>query len=346
MLRTAGYFLLGVLCLLVGAELLLRLLPVSTATATGYYIDPLIRTSPPGYTIKAATGWDLRNAQTLRTNNFGFVADRDFVRDDRAVALIGDSFVEAAMLPAEDRPGAQLERDLPSRPVYAMGSPGTNLLDYAESIRVASQKLGVRDFVVMLERFDVRQAFCGSGNVAAVCLDQDTLAAKTVTKPQPGTIKQILRHSALAQYAFSQLKLDPSRLVAQIVKQARPDGPDASHAPAAPAAPRDDPQKLAVVIKTFFERIRPYRGGRLVMVLDSDRGTLAAEKAQTLDPGRAQFIAAARAEGAIVIDTEPLFLEHFARSELKLDVGPYDGHLNPLGIAIAMQAAAKALRAR
>ena len=61
------------------------------------------------------------------------------------------------------------------------------------------------------------------------------------------------------------------------------------------------------------------------------------------DAARARFISQARAAGAIVIDTEPLFRAELARSPLKLDVGPYDGHFNALGVRIVMEAAADAL---
>ena len=125
MTRTLGLWLAGVLSVLLALELLCRVLPVSTSTETGYYTDPLILTYPARHRWVAATGWDLRNAQTLQANNLGYPADRDFVWNERAVALIGDSYVEASMLPAADRPGAQLERWLGPRPVYAMGAPGT-----------------------------------------------------------------------------------------------------------------------------------------------------------------------------------------------------------------------------
>ncbi|SFC66212.1 hypothetical protein SAMN05216344_12836 [Polaromonas sp. OV174] len=59
------------------------------------------------------------------------------------------------MLAAPDRPGAQLERALGTRPVSAMGNPGTALVDYAERIRFAHTHFGVRDFVVLMERGDV-----------------------------------------------------------------------------------------------------------------------------------------------------------------------------------------------
>src|SRR5471032_90028 len=109
MLRVFTLWLSGVVLAVLVLELLCRVLPVSTSTDTGYYTDPVILTYPPRHEWVASTGWDLRNAQHLVANNLGYAAHRDFVRDERAVALIGDSFVEASMLPAPERPGAQLE---------------------------------------------------------------------------------------------------------------------------------------------------------------------------------------------------------------------------------------------
>ena len=346
MFRVAACFLLGILAFALGADLLLRLLPVSTATQYGYYIDPMISTPPPHHQWDVATGWDLRNTQSLRANNFGFVADRDFTRDERAVALIGDSFVEASMLDPRDRPGARLQRALPARPVYAMGAPGTSLLDYAERIRFAHEKWGVKDFVILMERFDVQQSFCGSGNISGPCVERGTLAPSQQLQAPPGPVKQVLRHSALAQYVFGQIKLDPGRLWRQMVNQARPEaGPKSGATTSQPATVSDEKLRaLAFVTDTFFKRIEPYRGGRLVIVLDSDRHAIYGGDSGT-DRARNQFIEMARAAGAIVVDTAPLFREQMARAELKLDVGPYDSHLNPLGIRITMDAAARALMA-
>lgn len=326
-------------------ELLFRVLPVSTSTETGYYTDPLILNYPPHHRWRVATGWDLRNAQRLESNNFGYLASRNFARNEQAVALIGDSFIEASMLAPADRPDAQLERALGSRPVFAMGNPGTALLDYAERIRFAHERFDVRDFVVLMERGDVKQSLCGSGNINARCLDPETLEPR-VEKIQPPTkAKQIFRHSALAQYVFGQLKFSPQRLWQQAFPPPQSEGKSApTHTTtaskaktAAPIAPFVD-----VVTAAFFERIKPYATGKMVIVIDSDRGALSAGQFKP-DPSRARFIELARAAGAIVVDTEPLFKAHFTQSPLKLDVGPYDAHLNALGVKLIAQAAAKAL---
>ena len=275
MARTIGYVLLGIAGFVVLCELLFRVLPVSSATKIGYYIDPRIPTYAPQHDWRYATGWDLRNAQSLRTNNFGFISAHDFVRNERAVALVGDSYVESASLDADDRPGAQLERALHGqRAVYAMGSAGTALLDYAERIRFAHENFGIRDFVVLVERGDVRQVLCDSGNVASQCLDPQTLAPRTVTLPDPSLAKRLLRSSAFAQYLVSQLKIDPGALWQKAFREPAPAEPaGAARQPGSRQGGDRDAFEQAmrvvdVVTGSFFERVRPYATGRLVIVVE------------------------------------------------------------------------------
>jgi hypothetical protein len=336
----------GVVSLLLVLEVLCRVLPVSTATETGYYTDPLILTYPARHRWVAATGWDLRNAQTLEANNLGYAAHRDFVRDEHAVALIGDSFVEASMLPAVDRPGAQLERQLGSRPVYAMGGPGTALLDYAERIRYAHEKLGVRDFVILMERGDVKQSLCGSGNVNGPCLEPKSLAPRIETLSGSGKAKRALSHSALAQYLVSQIRVTPQAVLNQLRPKWLQDSPVTTQPVAPPISANAEPDNTMRVVdtvaKTFFERIKPHVLGKIVLIVDSDRVAMFNGSLKP-DSARQRFIQLAKEAGAIVVDTEPLFVRHFAHSPLRLDVGPYDGHLNALGVGLIANAAAQAL---
>jgi hypothetical protein len=348
MARKAIYWLLGVSGFILACELVLQVLPVSSATLTGYHTDPQILTYPAGHQWRVATGWDLRNARGLRANNAGFVADHDFLRDAQAVALVGDSFVEASMLREPERPGAQLEAALGGRPVYALGGPGSALLDYAERIRHAHTQFGVRDFVVLMERGDVRQSLCGSGNIHGPCLDRANFAPRTETQPPPGLAKRVLRHSALAQYLLGQLKLSPQRLWRQALAQSQPPAESAARAGAVKAVTAEERARalseVDAVARTFFDRAKPHVQGRLVIVLDGERDGVPLP-VDADDGARAHFIALARQAGATVIDAEPLYRAHYAASALKLEVGPYDAHLNALGLSLLMRAAAGALRA-
>jgi hypothetical protein len=344
--RAVIWFWVGLLLPLVAAELVFRVLPVSTATMRGYHLDPDVLGYPPRHEWTVATGWDLRNARTLRSNDWGFAAQHDFVADPSAVVLIGDSYVEASMLAEADRPAAQLEQLLgASRKVYAMGSPGSSLLDYAQRIRIASERLGTRDFVLLLERFDARQSLCGSGNVQAACLDRETLQRRIERDPAPGLLKSLLRHSALAQYLAGQIRFDARTLLRAMFTRATPSEADtrgrrkSTPTPAELAAMK---RKVDAVVAAFYADARPYLHGRLIVAMDGRR-TRRSGAPELIDAERSHLMQRLREGGAQVIDLEPVYAAHAARSPRRLDVGPDDGHLNALGVRIAMGEAAHAL---
>ncbi|MDO9284726.1 MAG: hypothetical protein Q7U26_07495 [Aquabacterium sp.] len=328
-------------------EGLFRLLPVSTATASNYYSDPMILTYPAGHSFTVSTGWDLRNAQRLRVNNVGFAADLDFTPDPKAVALIGDSHVEASALPAKQRPAAQLAQLLPAdRRVFAMGCPGTSLLDYAERVRMAAQRYDVRDMVILVDVGDIRQSLCGSGQINGPCLDPTTGQSRVDRLPPPSTLKQWMRHSALAQYLFSQLKIRPDRLwptLRGLPATLLPGQRTVVHAAPARAEPAGpDSAILDRIGITFFERIRPYVRGRLVIVIDKPVPGRDTAGLPIADSDR--FAALARAEGATVVDMAPAYAAQALKSARSMAIGPYDGHHNALGVAVVAGTVAQALQ--
>lgn len=340
----------GISAVLLALELLLQALPVSSSTMTGYYVDPDVLTYPPGHAWVVSTGWDLRNPQHLRANNWGFAASRDFVPDSNAVALIGDSYVEASMLLATQRPAVQLEAALDgARPVFGLGSPGTALIDYAQRVRLASQHFEVRDFVIWLERGDVRQSLCGSGNVHSRCLSPQTLQPSIERHAPPSPIKRLVRHSALAQYFMGQLKLRPVEVLNSIfVRQP----------PAAPALVSKDQlrvlpgqanlssrsrREIDAVVAKFFEDAGPFLHGRLVFLIDGRRSGSPRALSDD-DLRRFHLMDQLRQRGAEVVDLELIYARHGEFSRRALDVGPYDAHLNGLGVALVMHEAARRLR--
>ena len=335
MLRALGWFVVGMLSVLLVLELVLQVLPTSTATRTGYYIDPNIQTYPPGHVFQTSFGWSLERPQLHRANNFGFLAEHDFVPDPRATALIGDSYVEASMLPMSKRLAAQLELRQNGRRVYAMAGPGSSLLDYAERVRFAAEKLGTRDFVIVIERGDVMQSICGSGNVHAACLDAISLAPKIErSSSDDRLLTNVLRRSALAQYLFSQLRLNLQDMKSR-AKQlfVRPNA-----LPAAPVPSSDGARRIDAVIRSFFERLEPYRDSSFTLVLGSDLNALSVDRASAPELARVRLLEAAHAWGANVVDTEPLFRARMARGALALGVSPRDAHWNLLAIRVVADA--------
>ncbi|MSR14984.1 MAG: hypothetical protein EXR86_10575 [Gammaproteobacteria bacterium] len=183
------------------------MLPVSTPTKVGYYTDDLILTYPAHHRFVSATGWNLENVQYQRSNNYGYLTSIEFEPDANAIGLVGDSFVEASMLREDQRLAAQLSARIHNRTIYPFGGPGSSLLDYAERIRFAYQRFGIRRFVVVLENRDIKQSLCGSANNHGPCLEPTTLAPMKTLRETPSLAKRLLRQSALAEYLFSQQKL-------------------------------------------------------------------------------------------------------------------------------------------
>jgi len=284
----------------------------------------------------------------MRSNNMGFAAEQDFVVGSNAVGLIGDSYVEASMLSSKDRPAAQLERLLAGPQVYAMGAPGSSLLDYAERIAWANQTLGLTTFVVLMENSDASQALCNSGNVHAWCLDPDTLELVIVRRPPSSFLKDLLRESALAQYLNSQLKFSISRLTSRDFWSSGTPS-DVLPVPAVREEVDVQPQlgsaQRKVVdasVNIFLSRLETLKGIRVVFAIDMNRENL---KPSISLPDEGFHVAERlRARGYVVVHSESLFREHQRRSPLNLEVGPYDGHLNSLGIGLLMNEAAEALK--
>ena len=327
MLRNVALLIFGGLLCVVALEVVLRVLPTSTYTDTGYHIDPLIITYRPHHRFRSSWGWNFRDPVDHQANNLGFLSTRDFLPDSAALALIGDSFVDASMLPESERVGTKLQTVL-RRPVYAMGGPGSSLLDYAERIRYAADKLAVRDFVVIVERGDIKQSYCGSGNIHGPCLTRGSGQASSNLREAPAAAQRYLRHSALLQYLLGHLRFDPvQRLHGALASLAQRGARTA-------AAPREySSAERALVMETFFERIAPHRRGRLVMVFDSDRGALNRGEPGS-DGARNEAIALARSHGALVVDTEASFRGYLAHSGRRLEISPLDQHWNRVATAI------------
>lgn len=337
MLRKSVLFVTGVLVTLVGLECMLQLLPVPSATMAGYYIDPAIETYPPNHRFTVATGWDLKNAHHHETNNFGFVDARNFVPDPTAIAVIGDSYVEANMLAEEHRIGPQLEALVNGGPVYSMGVPGTSLLDYAHRARFAHEQWGVQQFVIVVETGDVRQMLCGSGNHARDCVDADTLELRQVTPPQPGLLKRVMRHSAMAQYLFSQLRIQPGKWFKELVSpQARRVKPATVKAAADPV----DATKASRLIDRFIASM-PSTSHPPVIVINVSHFS---GDIQAWNQVHMEMLAdKARAAGMQVVALAPVFARWEASSPLSLAVGPYDKHWNATAHRLAAEAVAHRL---
>lgn len=321
MTRRMLLILLGAAATLLALEVLLQLLPVSTTTQLGYYIDPHIRTYPARHRFTVSSGWDLRAPHRYRANNLGFLDTRDHLPDPHAIAVIGDSFVESNMLDPQARIGPQLEHDLHGRPVYSMGGPGSSLLDYAERMRYATQRLGIREFVLVISRSDVEEARCGSGEIHAVCIDGHGTEREWLQRA-PSRAEHLLAYSALAQYLVSQLRVTPGRVEGWL----KPSGAAPARYNLGEYRPLEPIHER--IVARFLQRVALLAPHRVVFVFDCDRAPIYRGETPVELPSIALLRQRAMQNGYDVVRACDAFVQRYRDTGLHAEVSPSNGHWN------------------
>jgi hypothetical protein len=191
------------------AEGICRLLPVHT----GYEVQPVDAENPvirfhPNRDFLFSRGPFLTNVNRGHVNNYGFVNDQDYepANTHPLLAVIGDSYIEAGMVPYPlTLQGRLAGRQNGNRRVYSFGASGSSLLDYLYYAIYARQQFGAEwlvinvvgnDFDEMLLRYKQAPAFhylteAPDGRLSPMLIDY-----------QPAWPRSLLRHSALARYVF------------------------------------------------------------------------------------------------------------------------------------------------
>ncbi len=125
---------LSVLGALLVLETALRLLPVRESLE----VQPVSSAQPclhfkPNREVLYSTPWNFEVANRVRVNNYGFVNNQDYDHHSTTplLAVIGDSYVEALIVPYEDTLHGRLATFLGNRSrVYSFGSSGSALSQY------------------------------------------------------------------------------------------------------------------------------------------------------------------------------------------------------------------------
>ena len=142
----AAALLAGILVPLVCAELALQLLPVRESRHALPVDDrnPIARLEP-NREFTWSRRWNFTVVNTVRVNNAGFVSDVDYEPDAPGplLAVIGDSFVEALMVPFRQTCAGRLATMLePGGRVYAFGLGDAALGQYLAWARYARDEFG------------------------------------------------------------------------------------------------------------------------------------------------------------------------------------------------------------
>lgn len=333
-------FLLGFLLLVLLAELSLHALPASTGYNLGAVDarEPILRGQPySAYTY--SRGWNFRLENSGVLNNFGFRSSYDYTPDPRAVAVIGNSFIQADALLPRDTMSERL-RELLRAPTYAIGADGFTLADYLVAARWASATFDAHTLLVLLTTGDLKRSCLPRLGEHYLRSGDGTISLALVERGAPSRLKQLLNESRLFRYVFDNLRVSANWSKGW---RRQTDGEPNPEAAAADRGCGEDEFEDAAsrFLLGSFHELETNRHARVIFVLAPgyrrEQGVVAGG-IRDVD----LFADRAAHEGFAVVHLDAAFSAAL-RSGTRLDFMPIDGHWNVAANALAAQAVAAAI---
>ena len=343
--------LLGTTIVLLLSEIALRFLPVHDS----FMAMPVSAAEPvfhftPNREATWSRDWDLDGANTVRINNAGYVNDQDYDANDPRplLAVVGDSYVEAAMVPYRETLQGRLAAAVaPEARAYSFAAAGAPLSQYLIWAREARDHWKAQALVIVVVGNDFDESLAiyhtAPGFYQYVANDDGTLKLWRHDY-QPGRLQVIARHSAIARYLLLNLHLIEhlapiSNFLSAIAEPA--------HAQPYVANTSVDTNTQRVrlseaAVDAFLRDLSTFSGWRpeqVVFVVDgirypTDNPVVAASYFVHM---RTFFIAQARLRGYEAIDMDSAFFARFQATRERYDFST-DQHWNGLAHGLAANA--------
>lgn len=344
---------IGLASTVLGLELVLQFLPV----ASGLKTEPVTQARPvfhfhPDREVTVSHGWDLRHVNRLRINNAGFVNPIDYAPDATTplLAVIGDSYIEALILPPEQTLQARLARRVADRGrIYSFAASGAPLSQYLIWAEHASTRYGAGGavFLVVGNDFDESLASYARQPGFHHFVEEGSTLGLRLTEYHPHPLRELGYVSALGRYLLNNLgaRSLPARLRARWRQWSEGDGAYVGNTDATPAASRLADSRRAV---DAFLDLLPLRTAwtpaQVLFLLDGlrvyDEGTRARARRSYFGEMRAYFIERARRQGFAVVDMDPIFAERHRADGSRFEFSD-DAHWNSLAHELAAEAVAR-----
>ena len=318
---------LAVLASAVLAELILRLLPVQSGVRAMPVDDrnPVARFTP-NRTFVFSQGWRLSRVNRGRVNNVGFVNPQDYDSTLRTplLAVVGDDFVQALMVPYDSTLQGRLEKALAGRArVYSFAGSGAALAQYLAWADYARSTFQPTGMVVVVTSNDADESLLKYWQDQGYYHFREGPDGELVLARvdyRPSRLRQLVRESSLARYLLMNgPRLFPGWVGA--VSGKAPSNPD-------PVRLRDNER----AVDAFLEQL-PDRAGlpphRIALVVNTQRSVLVTspgrDAAVSKGAGVRQYLVdRGRRAGFEVLDMEPMVVASLAadgvRSEDLTDV--------------------------
>lgn len=310
---------------------------------------PVLRFAPNRTTLwSKGPLFSLKN--TVHANNYGFLNDQDYTPKDVAplVAVIGDSYIEAIMVPyAKTGQGLLAEALRGKARVYSFGRSGAPLSQYLAYAEWSRKIFQTKKLIVVVIGNDYDESLLKYKSDAGFHYYKKTAGDQLELVRQdyrPGWRVRIVHNSRLLMYLMTNIQVLslPKRL--KYFFQADLDsyvGQTEAHAD--PERVADSKAAVDKVLRDFTQRtgLEPKD---ICFVVDGMRphlytpeGLRAAANSYVAVMN-AYFISTARSGGFQVIDLQPIFIKDFSENRHPFDYGSVDSHWNERGHALFAKA--------
>ena len=344
--------LLGILASLAGLEVVMRFLPVHT----GFRVAPVTAQAPvahlrPNEPFTFSTGWRFKNVNRGRINNAGFVNDQDYHKEGKRplLAVVGDSYIEARMIPYGETLQGRLATALGNEfRVYSFAAGGAPMSQYLIWARHAVTDYGARALIINVVLNDFDQSYLDYRTSPVYWLyidDPDGQLRLRFFEYRQSTLRSVLSRSALARYLMINLKLEYFIQTLPLLPAPAPQA-SAAGAPAGPGTSEDAEARRTrislAVIDAFFRDLKAMvalPADRILFLMDGFHypDAAASGAGSYVDRMRKAFLAKAASLGYGRIDLDPQFFARYRSAGATFEV-PDDGHWNAIGHQVAADA--------
>jgi SGNH hydrolase-like domain, acetyltransferase AlgX len=342
-------------------EIVLRFLPVAWAPAVQPPTpdDPIqrYRANTP---FTWSLGWNFEVVTHKRTNAQGFVADYDYDASAKTplVAVAGDSFVEALLVPFAESLTGRLQAMLGNRGrAYAFAQSGSPLSQYVAYARHACARYKPERLVVTIVGNDFDESVYPHrlrDGIYHLYPRPDGRFDYELTPPHAVRLpERVARNSALALYLVRNVGVGSLVREFGVAPANAAGGPPKyvgnTLAAADPARITEGEQVIAWFLDAL-PREACLQPRDIVLVVDAIRpqiyeeAALGAARDSYFGRMRAALMEQARARQFIIVDTEPHFRAAYAKDGQTFEYRN-DGHWNPHGHAVVAAAVREALAA-
>jgi hypothetical protein len=336
-------------CLL-AAEVVLRFLPVASSLRTLAVTpqSPVFRFTPNRDFVYSRE-WDFVLENRGRVNNAGFVNDRDYRKDDPLplLAVVGDSMIEAAMVPYPDTVHGRLAKALDGKArVYSFAAAGAPLSQYLIWARHAVQEYGAQALLINVVGNDFDEshaAYATNPGFWHYVPDANQQLRLRLFQYRPSLLGRIAASSALGRYLIFNLQVG---VAWKSLKQLLFGGPAMAEPRYAGNTAADaDAERLSrslAALDAFFRDLPSYAGlppSRILFVVDGLRypDVAAASAGTFFDRMRRALLEKAASLGYDAIDLDPFFFAHYRRTGERVEFDR-DAHWSSIGHGVAFNA--------